>query len=282
MTNLNNKKSTTNKLTSNANKRTSTKAKNTSTNTNKKSARNATPKTVAACRAKQIDMFKKGANAYGGELRKRRKGRGQRSISTKYSMHLVLRSSLAKGVWNLRRHDSKIKNIAKRFAHKYGVRLISLANVGNHLHMQIQLTNRHTYVPFIKALTSALAMAVTGASYKSSIRSRANALGIADTRRASELEVIDTRRVVKGATVQGAAKAGAVQPAKETPLRFWDYRPFTRIVHGRQAFLTLRDYIEVNRFEGRGYDRGEARFFIFVQKQTAHGTARFGSNLNST
>jgi len=178
-------------------------------------------------------------------------------------MHLVLRSSLAKGAWNLRRHDSKIKNTVNKFAHKYGVRVISLANVGNHLHMQIQLTNRHTYAPFIKALTSALAIAVTGASYKCSIRNRANELGIEDTR-----------------WVAGSA-ANKKKSVKETPLRFWDYRPFTRIVHGRQEFLTLRDYIHVNRFEGRGYDRGEARFLIFVRKHTRADAAASASRQSS-
>jgi REP element-mobilizing transposase RayT len=215
---------------------------------------------------KQIDMFKKGANAYGGELRNRRKGRGQRAISTKHSMHLVLRSSLAKGVWNLRRHDNKIKNTTKKYTDKYGVRLISLANVGNHLHMQIQLTNRHTYAPFIKALTSALAVAVTGANYKSSIRSRANKLGIVDTRRFRRRPESTTKH--KKETTLGRKTEAETNVSKETPLRFWDYRPFTRIVHGRQAFLTLRDYIQINRFEGHGYDRGEARFLIFVKKQT--------------
>jgi len=220
-----------------------------------------------AMKSKQFDMLKKGGNAYGGELRNRRKGRGQRSISTKYSMHLVLRSSIAKGAWNLRRHDSKIKNITKKFAYKYGVQLISLANVGNHLHMQIQLTNRHTYVPFIKALTSALAIAVTGASYKISIRSRAIELGIVDTRAIRNVSKREEKVAADGVTKRVAPlnKTHATKAPNKTPLRFWDYRPFTRIVHGRQAFLTLRDYIEINRFEGRGYDRGEARFLIFVR-----------------
>jgi len=220
-------------------------------------------------KSKQFDMFKRGASAYGGELRNRRKGRGQRSISTKHTMHLVLRSSLTKGAWNLRRHDNKIKNITKKYSHKYGVRLISLANVGNHLHMQIQLTNRHTYAPFIKALTSALAMAVTGASYKSSIRNRARELGIVAVRH--------PKRMANRPAENKARRIAISSAAIETPLRFWDYRPFTRIVHGRQAFLTLRDYIQINRFEGRGYDRGEARFLIFVKNQSSANLARVGT-----
>jgi hypothetical protein len=97
------------------------------------------------------------------------------------------------------------------------VRILSLANLGNHLHFQLKLTNRHTYRPFIRGLTSAIAMAVTGWS-------RWNL------------------------PPQGA--------------RFWDYRPFTRVVPGRQGFLTLRDYIQLNRLEGRGCSRAQARWIV--------------------
>src|SRR4051812_1508681 len=81
-------------------------------------------------------------------------------------MHLVLRSTKAKGEWSFKRaaNEKKIQAILQRFSARYGVRVLSLANVGNHLHFQIRLTNRHTYRPFIRAITSAIAMAVTGAS----------------------------------------------------------------------------------------------------------------------
>jgi putative transposase len=177
---------------------------------------------------KQLDMLPKNQAAYGGTLRNKRKNRGARPISTKHSMHLVLRSSRAIGAWSFRRHDHKIKTITKKFTEKYGVKLISLANAGNHLHMQIQLSNRHTYRAFIKALTGALAMAVTGANRWAPLVNRA-----------------------KTAQIKLAVNA-----------KFWDYRPFTRIVTGFKAFLNLKDYLEINRLEGRGYDRDQARFLI--------------------
>jgi hypothetical protein len=42
------------------------------------------------------------------------------------------------------------------------VLILSFANVGNHLHLQIKLSNRFAYKPFIRAITAAIAMAVTG------------------------------------------------------------------------------------------------------------------------
>ena len=45
-------------------------------------------------------------------------------------------------------------------------------------------------------------------------------------------------------------------------LKFWDYRPFTRVVKGYRALLTLKDYLQINRLEGFGYNRSQARFLI--------------------
>jgi hypothetical protein len=44
-------------------------------------------------------------------------------------------------------------------------------------------------------------------------------------------------------------------------LKFWDRRPFTRVVKGFKAYLNLRDYIEINRLEGFGFQKPQARFF---------------------
>lgn len=169
-------------------------------------------------KASQLNMFKKTSKAYGGELLKTRKGRAHgRPLDTKNSMHLVLRSSKAKGDLSFLRkgNDRKVRQIVQKFSIRYGVQILSLANVGNHLHFQIKLGNRFGYKPFIRAITAAIAMAVTGVS--------------------------------RWKKVEG---------------KFWDYRPFTRVIMGFKAFLTLRDYIKVNQFEGFGYKRNQARFLI--------------------
>jgi hypothetical protein len=169
-------------------------------------------------RPKQLSFLRNESSAYGGELLKTREGRRRgRPLDTRSTMHLVLRSSKARGAWSFRHHDARIRTLVGHFSRKYGVRVLSLANVGNHLHFQLKLTNRHAYRPFIRGLTSAIAMAVTGWSRWSP-------------------------------PPQGA--------------RFWDYRPFTRVVQGRRGFLTLRDYIQLNRLEGAGYRRAQARWMV--------------------
>lgn len=166
----------------------------------------------------QLKLFKNEPKAYGGELLRKRKGRkGPRPLDTKNSMHLVLRSSHAKGGWSFRvgQNPRKVERILKKFAGKYGVLLLSVANVGNHLHLHIQLGSRFGYKPFIRAITSAIAMAITGMS-------RWKKLGI----------------------------------------RFWDLRPFTRVVVGQEAWSRLTRYIRLNQMEGMGFRRDVARIVM--------------------
>jgi len=132
-------------------------------------------------------------------------------------MHFVLRSTQAVGRWSFIRHKGKISKILEKFAARNGITLKSTANVGNHLHIHLQISNRHTYRAFIRAITAAIMMAVTGVSRWSKTR----------------LEK-----------------------------KFWDLRPFSRIVVGFRSVLSLNDYIAVNRLEGDGYSRDQARYMI--------------------
>jgi putative transposase len=183
---------------------------------------------------RQTSFLKPGSAAYGGVLLNTRKGRKHgRPLSTRESMHLVLRSSRAVGAWSFRapRNDRKVRAFTQKFSKRYGVRVLKLANVGNHLHFHIQLGNRHLYRPFIRALTGAIALSVTEAKKGEPLK-----------------------RDESGQT--------------KTP-RFWDYRPFTRIVRGYRALLTLRDYLEINELEGLGTPRTEARVLIALNRARA-------------
>lgn len=173
----------------------------------------------------QIKLFKDEPKSYGGDLLKTRKGRrGGRPLDTKNSMHLVLRSSHAKGPWSFRvsENSKKISRILRKFGVRYGVQILSVANVGNHLHLHIQLGSRFGYKPFIRAITSAIAMATTGMS-------RWNKLKI----------------------------------------KFWDLRPFSRVVIGRKAWEYLTKYIRINQLEGMGYSRAAAKDVIKLYPEMA-------------
>jgi REP element-mobilizing transposase RayT len=168
---------------------------------------------------------------HGGPLRNTRNGRGARALTTRHTMHLVLRSSKAKGAQSLTRGDRRrrITQLVYKHAARNHIHMLSFANVGNHLHLHIQLRTKKTvnirgetqaynhrqmYCRFIRAITGAIALMI--------------------------------------------ATAG-----------LWDQRPFTRYVTTQRHFINMRDYMEINKLEGRGFHRINARLtiaFRFDQK----------------
>ncbi len=204
---------------------------------------------LRAQKSTQLRLLKSEKSAYSGELLKTRAGRSRaRPLAVKETMHLVLRSTQAKGEWSFKRpkNEATINRIVEKFANKNGVRVVSLANVGNHLHMQIQLGNRYRYRAFIRAITGAIAMAITGRSRWSG----------------------GTQQDSKGSRQEsgGSKRRGGIT-GDERRKKFWDYRPFTRIVQSLRAVLNLQDYVRVNQLEGAGYACSDARFMLTVERK---------------
>ena len=170
---------------------------------------------------KQEKLFKqKSSLQYGGLLRSKAKNRGARPLSRKDSIRLVMRSSVAKNEMSFRnlKHFKKLGELIQKFSKEKGIQILSLANVGNHLHLHIKITNRTLYKAWIRGLSSAIAMLIAGRK------------GLAEL--------------------------------KKQKKKFWDYRPFTRVINSFKAFLNLKDYIEINQFEGIGMARAKAVLLI--------------------
>jgi REP element-mobilizing transposase RayT len=175
-------------------------------------------------RTPQLNFLSNEPSAYGGDLQTTRKGRARaRPLDTKHTMHLVLRSTKANGDWSFKKaaNERAIEVIFRKFGAKFGVKILSLANVGNHLHAQVKISNRHVFAGFLRAITGAIAQAVTG---------------LTRWRKPKE------------------------------KLKFWDRRPFTRVVKSLREVLNLRDYIRINELEGCGYSREQARFIIIRER----------------
>lgn len=153
-------------------------------------------------------------NFFGGSYCTQRKFRVARPLSTREPMHLVLRSTQAKGLWSFsnKKNKNAISSFILKKARKFGITIDQLAIVGNHMHLLIRINNRHTYKPFICAFTGGIVGLVTG----------------------------------------GAKLAK----------KFWDYRPFSRIVHGLKGYLGMRDYIKINQFEAGGVYRDFAVLLV--------------------
>jgi hypothetical protein len=163
-------------------------------------------------KTKQQQLFKPSPSAHGGSLKHSQKTK--RPLSTVHSMHLVLRSSHAKGPWSFKKYQKQIDLILHTFAAKYGIQILSYANVGNHIHLHIKLFKRRLYAPFIRAVTAAIMMKVTGF---------------------------------------------CKWRPKAKELKFWDFRPFSRIAATIKEFKALIDYIQINHLEGLGVSREDAK-----------------------
>lgn len=152
---------------------------------------------------------------YGGRLRSTRRGRaGARPLTTRGSLHLILKATQATGGWSFRLHRQSVKKLSQKFAERHGIQILNLANAGNHLHFHLRTPSRAAYKKFIRAYTSALATAVTR-----------NSRWYCYTKK-----------------------------------KFWDFRPFSRVVEGYAAHGRVEDYLVVNQLEMAGFARNQARF----------------------
>lgn len=150
--------------------------------------------------------------SFGGTLLRKAKNRHDRPVSAKLPMHIVLKSSKAKGRFSFgtAKNSRAIKQIIDNHCAKFGVKRIQYANNFNHLHLLLKFPSRRIYLRFIRSLTGAIALAVSGANKMKNLKS-----------------------------VFGAKK-------------FWDFRPFTRVVYGFRGYKIAKDYVMLNRLEALG------------------------------
>lgn len=81
-------------------------------------------------------------------------------------MHVVLKTQLAKGEWSFLKgaRRQQIKNLVMQVADQFHVKLLSGANVGNHIHLHLKFSKHAQYKAFIRVLTARIAFLVTKAS----------------------------------------------------------------------------------------------------------------------
>jgi REP element-mobilizing transposase RayT len=163
-------------------------------------------------------LEKSGNRSHGGDLN-RGKRKTLRPIDPKQALHVVLKSSKAKGELSLLhpRHCNSIEFFVKRTAKKWGVRLYRYANVGNHLHLLIQVPTREAWKRFSKELSGGIAQIVTHAQ--------------------------------KGSALPRSSDPNTPESAKRG---FWDHLLFTRIVSFGRDFAGISRYLIQNLFEAAG------------------------------
>ena len=80
-------------------------------------------------------------------------------------MHLVMRSKRARGPWSFLKfsHKARIHALLVDLCDRYGVKLYSYENVGNHLHLVVRIPDRRTLRKFLRVFAQGVMFVATGA-----------------------------------------------------------------------------------------------------------------------
>jgi len=208
-------------------------------------------------RQQQFNLFKKDLRYHGGSLLYGRR-KSLRPLSRKDAIHIVLRSSwaYASNSFLLLKNKKDIERILLRTSRKYQIKIYRQAIVSNHLHLIIKISSRKSYQTFIRVMSSQIASHIMKMqSFKVFQKSLfKNAAGAGDPPIRNEINGL--KRYQKAMQeIQGKGQA------------FWQFRPFTRILHWGKDFKTACDYLLKNTLEARG-------FIAYTPRKTKYGIGK--------
>lgn len=111
----------------------------------------------------QLQLMKKDLRFFGGALLKGKR-KNLRPLSSKDPIHIVMRSTFAKGKDSFlaQRNHAAIERFISIFSKRFHIRIYQRAIVGNHIHLIIRSPHRNQYKAFIKALSGKIASHVMG------------------------------------------------------------------------------------------------------------------------
>lgn len=175
---------------------------------------------------KQLAFFKPESKSFGGELLHGRRRR-RRPIRCQHSLHVILRSSWARGAYSFRapRNLPRIERLIRSIALRFGVKVYRQAIVGNHIHLIVGFRYQESYKSFVRLLSGQIASHVMK---QQSFKIFRRSLGAGDTpgRQTSE--------------PQGKGQ------------QFFQFRPFTRILNWGRDFRNCGRYLMQNALEAVG------------------------------
>ncbi|MBC7691406.1 MAG: transposase [Methylotenera sp.] len=119
---------------------------------------------MSSKRMKQQSFFPPSRRDHGGSVHTGKR-KEARPLDPRSPLHLVLRSSRARGKWSFLQphHKRRIEHLLREEARKSGVVIYRLANVGNHLHLLLKARNRLAFQRFLRTASGRIAVLVTGA-----------------------------------------------------------------------------------------------------------------------
>jgi REP element-mobilizing transposase RayT len=207
----------------------SSKSRSSSSSTHQKNPRGAKP-------PKQQELLKAPPRHFGGRLLLGKR-KSRRVLATRESIHLVMRSLWAKGEYSFRhtRNRSAIERILTDMAKKFGVRLYRKSINSNHIHLVILAPHRDVYSAFVRATSGLIASQVMqGRSFEEFRRSL----------------LLKERPFALGRESESVASQTEPQGLGQ---KFWQFRPFTRVLHWGRDFRTCCQYVLQNTLEAIGF-----------------------------
>ncbi len=177
--------------------------------------------------------------SHGGSLRKRRLGRGARPLSSRDSIHLVLKANrlcLGSGL-GLRTYKRffLIQKLAQRYGWKFYVRIEQISIQADHIHLLVRGSRRSGLQNFLRVFAGQ----------------------ISQNFQKHELTL-----------VTDTTKNLGQSETRQTKL--WLQRPFTRVVKGWKGLQIVRAYIQLNEKEALGeisYQKRRLRGFSLTDWQ---------------
>lgn len=154
---------------------------------------------------------------YGGQLRKKRSGRGQRPLSTKHSLHLVFKLNQQNLIRRSLRNPKNFKivnEIFVKFSARFFIKIDQMSIQHNHIHVIVRASRRQNFHSFFRVISGQIAQRLK--------------------------MVTDTPGVTKTVGKSNASK------------KLWLQRPFTRVVKAWKSLLILRKYVALNEMEVTG------------------------------
>jgi REP element-mobilizing transposase RayT len=115
---------------------------------------------------KQLNLFEemKTAKSVHGGARTKGRRKAKRPLSTKHTIHLVLKSKKARGAFCFFKHKAAILKVLKTYSQKYGVQIKDAVNMGNHIHLKVKIRDRKLFGHFLRTVTALIARKITGAT----------------------------------------------------------------------------------------------------------------------
>lgn len=157
---------------------------------------------------------------FGASLLKNSHAKVSRPLSPKKPLHLVMRSKYAMGNRSLLKHEKWIRNVSVKLGRKNGVKIFHLSTDGKALSMVLRFSKRKEFHSFLRALSGLIARKVLAAEKGCARRH--------DTAYKHQEDHQPHSQPMKGLIV----KKGE---------RFWDQRPFTRILNWGPDFSALKN-----------------------------------------